>query len=144
MKIEGGGGAGPTSAPTRAASGPAPAFSPAGAQAGQGAAPASGLGRMGATPSLDALIALQESPGPTERKRRAVRRAGRLLDVLDQVKLTLLDGLAPDVALLNLASAVGDQRSETDDPALEGVLDEIETRAMVELAKAEVARANAA
>jgi len=144
MKIEGGGGAAPTSAPARAAGGSAPAFAPAAAQAGQGAAPAAGLGRMGATPSLDALIALQEAPGPLERKRRAVRRAGRLLDVLDQVKLTLLDGGTADAALLNLTRAVGDQRSETDDPALEGVLDEIETRAMVELAKAEMARTNAA
>jgi hypothetical protein len=36
---------------------------------------------------------------------------------------------------------VRDSRSGTEDPALEGVLDEIETRAAVELAKSEMARA---
>jgi hypothetical protein len=90
--------------------------------------------------SLEALLALQEAPGPLERRRRAVRRAGRLLDVLDAVKLSLLDGESPEAALIALTGALADQRSKTDEEALEGVLDEIETRALVEQAKAEVAR----
>ena len=75
-----------------------------------------------------------------ERKRRAVRRAGKLLDILDSVKISLLEGGEPSAMLNQLKLAVGENRAEVDDPGLDGVLDEIETRAAVELAKQEVAR----
>lgn len=90
--------------------------------------------------SVDALLALQDVGGPTERKRRAVSRAGRLLDVLDDVKIGLLSGEISGDDLGRLQQAIRDQRDQTDDPKLEAVLDEIETRAAVELAKLE--RAN--
>jgi hypothetical protein len=85
--------------------------------------------------SIDALLALQSVGTPLERRRRAVGRAGRILDLLDQMKVSLLEGaLTPD-SLGHLVGAVREQRDRTDDPRLEGVLDEIETRAAVELAK---------
>lgn len=97
--------------------------------------------RAGATAgvgSLDALLALQELDGPLERRKRSVRRAGRILDELDGMKLALLgDEAAAPGALAKLQKAVGDERARTDDPGLEGVLDEIEVRAAVELAKRE-------
>ena len=86
-------------------------------------------------------MAMQEVGTPMERRRRAVNRAGRLLDVLDDLKLGMLEGGATTATLETLARAVREQRSSTDDVGLEGVLDEIETRAAVELAKLEVARA---
>ncbi len=90
--------------------------------------------------SVDALLALQETEGPVERKKRAVRRAGRLLDVLDEVKLAILgEGQGP-VALQKLAQAAREERAQTDDTRLEEVLNEVETRAAVELAKAEMSR----
>jgi hypothetical protein len=93
-----------------------------------------------ALPIFDAILALQEVGGPLERRRRAVRRAGRLLDVLDGVKLNLLSGEVSAADLDSLKSAIRDQRDQTDDVGLEGVLDEIETRAAVELAKLECAK----
>jgi hypothetical protein len=90
--------------------------------------------------SVDALIALQEVDGPLERRRRAVRRAGRILDVLDDVKLALLDGAMPPAALRSLDAAVKAEQVETDDPGLSSILREIETRAAVELAKLEMAQ----
>jgi hypothetical protein len=91
--------------------------------------------------SLDALIALQEVGGPLERRRKAVRRAGQILDVLDELKLDLLDGGIPPSRLDRLLGAVRLERGEADDPHLRVLLDEIETRAVVELAKLEMARA---
>lgn len=85
--------------------------------------------------SIDALLALQAVGDPTERKRRAVGRASRILDVLDEVKVALIDGAVTSDSLDRLLVAVRDQREGTDDPKLEGVLDEIEIRAAVELAK---------
>jgi len=90
--------------------------------------------------SLDALIALQEVDGPLTRRKRAVSRAGRLLDALDQIKLALIDGEPSAETLQRLAAAVREERDGADDPALQALLDQIETRAVVELAKLEVAR----
>lgn len=90
--------------------------------------------------SVDALIALQDVGGPLERRRRAVGRAGRILDVLDEVKLALIDGEVSGRDLERLMRAVREERMATDDGALEGVLNEIETRAAVELAKLEQAK----
>lgn len=117
-------------------------FAPAGAGESREAAATVMAGGVAAA-TLDALIALQSTPTALERRRRAVKRAGRLLDVLDDVKLSLLDGGNPMVALERLRGAVREQRDETEDARLEGVLDEIETRAAVELAKQEMSRAAA-
>lgn len=89
--------------------------------------------------SVDALLALQDVGGPLERRRRAVGRAGRILDVLDSVKLKLLEGALETDDLVRLQQVLRDQRNATDDSALEAVLDEVETRAAVELAKLEQA-----
>ncbi|CAN7357307.1 flagellar assembly protein FliX [Phenylobacterium sp. LjRoot219] len=103
------------------------------------AAPSAGVNRTAGVMGVDALLALQDVGGPLERKRRAVRRAGRILDVLDEVKLALLDGGLSLGQLDRLRRAVRDERDLTDDPGLEGVLDEIELRAAVEIAKLEQA-----
>ena len=95
-------------------------------------------GGVGGVNSLDALIALQQVEGPLERRRRAVNRAGRILDVLDEVKLSMLAGDDETATLDKLGKAVREERSVTEDPNLEGVLDEIETRAAVEMAKREM------
>lgn len=89
---------------------------------------------------LGALLALQETGGPLERRRRAVSRAGRILDVLDEVKLALVTGELSLSQLERLTRAVREERAATEDAALEDVLNEIETRAAVELAKLEMAR----
>jgi hypothetical protein len=89
--------------------------------------------------SLDALIALQEVDGPLGRRRRAIGRAGRLLDELEGLKLALLDGEIGEDGLKRLADAVREQREATSDPRLEALLDQIEARAAVELAKLETA-----
>ncbi len=88
---------------------------------------------------VEALLALQDVGGPLERKRRAVRRAGRILDVLDEIKVALLEGALSSADLDRLRRAVRDERERTEDPALEAVLDEIELRAAVEVAKLEAA-----
>ena len=51
--------------------------------------------------------------------------------------MALLGGELSQAQLDRLSRAVREQRSATEDPKLEAVLDEIETRAAVELAKLE-------
>ena len=55
---------------------------------------------------MDALLALQEVDGPLERRRRAVRRGGRLLDALDAVKLALLGDGEHSVSLDKVISTM--------------------------------------
>ena len=124
----------------RSAGAAAGGFAPIGAP---GASDVSGPASVsGAHPvaSLEALIALQEVGGPLERRRRAVRRAGGILDALDGLKLELLEGALTAGAIESLSRAVREQRSATEDPRLEALLDEVEIRAAVELAKIQVAK----
>jgi hypothetical protein len=104
---------------------------------GNQAAPAALARGVSGVGSVDALLALQEVDEPLGRKRRAVKRAGKLLDILDQLKLTLLVGDPGMADVQRLAAAVREERGATGDPGLESVLDQIETRAAVELAKME-------
>jgi len=112
-------------------------------EAGEAAAPAASARAeaLGAINSLDVLLALQETLSPTERRRRAVRRAGKILDALDALKLSLLDGEPTATELQSLQTAVKEARAETEDPALEGLLEQIEIRAAVELAKRDMTEA---
>jgi hypothetical protein len=83
---------------------------------------------------LDTLLALQSVDMPAERRKKAVQRGKTMLDLLDSMKLGVLDGSLSPEMLESLSTAVS-QREPTDDPALEGIMAEIELRAEVELAK---------
>jgi hypothetical protein len=85
--------------------------------------------------TVSALLALQGIEDPLTRRKRAMGRASRILDMLDDLKVAMLEGAASPATLDNLAKAVREERAATDDPRLEDVLNEIETRAAVELAK---------
>jgi hypothetical protein len=91
--------------------------------------------------TVSALLALQGVEDPLQRRKRAMGRASRLLDILDDLKVAMLEGRASPATLDNLARAVREQRESTDDPGLNDVLNQIETRAAVELAKLKAARA---
>jgi hypothetical protein len=97
--------------------------------------PAAGLR---AVASVDALIALQGVETPTERRKRAVRRGRNALDVLDGLKLALLDGNLDPSILGRLKSAADGLKDGSGDEGLDAVLAEIELRVEVELAKAAI------
>ena len=91
--------------------------------------------------TVSTLLALQGVEDPLNRRKRAMGRASRLLDILDDLKVAMLEGRAAPSTLDNLARAVREQREATDDPQLNDVLNQIETRAAVELAKLGAVRA---
>ncbi len=143
MRVSGPTGPSPTGGarPSRAQS--AGGFAPVAPEGASDAGALSGASGVTSVASLEALIALQDVGGPLERRRRAAARGGRLLDALEALKVGLLQGEVTAVTAEQLAKAAREQRELTDDPRLEGLLDEIETRAAVELAKLEMARAAA-
>jgi hypothetical protein len=139
MKVNGPRAGGPVSGSGGAKRADAGGFAPAGLDGARDPVSVARAAATSGVSSVDALLALQETLSPLERRRRAVARAGRVLDLLDAVKLAILDGEISGESLERLRQSLAETRAATDDPKLEGVLDEIETRAAVELAKREVA-----
>jgi hypothetical protein len=93
-------------------------------------------GSLRSISTLDALMALQGVEDPTERKKRAVAKGRNALDVLDTLKLGLLDGSIDGSTLARLKVAGEGLTDTTGDPGLDTVLGEIDLRVAVELAKA--------
>jgi hypothetical protein len=84
---------------------------------------------------IDALMALQGLEDPTERRKQAVRRGRVALDALDELKVGLLGGMLSQATLSKLQSAAGFLKGSSGDDSLDAVLDEIELRVEVEIAK---------
>ncbi len=95
----------------------------------------------GAAPlaALDSILALQEMEDSTEGRSRGLKYGKSLLDALDDVRDGLLAGGIPRETLANIANNLAARQDQFTDPKLKGVLDEIELRARVELAKLEMA-----
>ena len=89
------------------------------------------------------MIAAMQAAAADERRRKATGRGNRLLDLLDGMRHEMLAGELSRSTVSRLAAAVGEARVEADDPGLAEVLDAIELRAAVELAKHEAALAAA-
>ena len=95
----------------------------------------------GAAPvqGVDALLAVQEFEESTTggRNARAKQWGGEVLDRLEAIRLGLLAGGIPVNELQNIANLVTKHRETVNDPRLQEIIDEIELRARVELAKHE-------
>ncbi len=83
---------------------------------------------------VDSLLALQEMDDPLTGRRRAVSRGYDLLDQLEGLKMDLLAGRVGAERLERLVGML-ERRFQSDDPALEAMVDDIELRVKVELAK---------
>ena len=84
---------------------------------------------------VDALLALQGMPDPVAGRAKAARRARDMLDLLDDLRAGMLEGQVSRSTLNSLTALVNEQREDFVDPGLSAVLDEVDLRARVELAK---------
>jgi hypothetical protein len=99
------------------------------------AAPEGVSGVLGVGGVLAAQAVVEEgTPDFKERQRRA-RRGTEILDRLEDVRRGLLAGAVPKDRLAELARMVREKRERGADPVISRLLDEIELRAEVELAK---------
>jgi hypothetical protein len=94
---------------------------------------------IAAVGGIGALLGAQEVSEHEVRKRKAVRQGRVTLEALEQLRDALLIGTLPLSTLTRLEALVAEERGRTNDPVLQQILDEIELRAAVELAKLEVA-----
>jgi hypothetical protein len=88
--------------------------------------------------ALDSILTLQSMEDSTDGRSKGLKHGEQLLDMLDQVRDGLLAGGIPRATLNRLANAVTRRQENFADPRLQQVLDEIELRAHVELAKLEM------
>jgi len=93
-------------------------------------------GVVGVT-ALSALLGAQEVDEDGERasRRQLAQRGADLLDKLEEIRRDILAGAVPRERLENLAQSLRQRRVQVTDPRLMEIIDEIELRAAVEIAK---------
>lgn len=108
---------------------------------------ASQAGPAGATTTtksiamVDSLLAAQSVEDPTARaaRKRARERGASVLDELEKIRMGLLSGTLTVGHMIDIADVVASHREKISDPRLTAIMDEIDLRAQVELAKMRVA-----
>ena len=90
---------------------------------------------------VDALLAIQGAEDPTQgsARKRMRARADSLLGALDKLRDSLLSGNLTVGDMIDVADVVASHREKITDPGLTSIMDEIDLRAQVELAKMRVA-----
>jgi hypothetical protein len=87
--------------------------------------------------ALSALLGAQEVEEDGERasRRKLAERGADILDKLEEIRRDILAGGVPRERLENLAQMLHQRRAHVTDPRLIEIIDEIELRAAVEIAK---------
>ncbi len=95
----------------------------------------------GAIARIDVLLAAQASEDPTERaaRGRMKKRGDQILRTLDKLRIGILTGTLTVGNLIDVADVVASHREKLNDPELVGILDEIDLRAQIEVAKMRMA-----
>ncbi len=104
-----------------------------------------GASEAGSAPpvaDVGSLLIAQAMEDPTERKarKRMRERADKLLGTLDGVQKGLVTGQLSTGQMDDVKRALAERRERIVDPKLTEILDEVELRAHVELAKMELAK----
>lgn len=93
---------------------------------------------VGALGGVGGLLGINEVNEHEMRRRKAVKKGRFTLEALEQLRNGLLMGSVPLSLLRNLERLVAEERDTVDDPLLLSILDDIELRAAVEMAKLEM------
>lgn len=88
----------------------------------------------------DSLLSIQNVDDPAQRaaRQRMTMRADRILDELDRIRVLILTGQVTIGDMIGIADMVARHRERVTDPQLTAILDEIDLRAQIELAKMRV------
>jgi len=105
-----------------------------GAAAAEGPGAVSGAQAVGSVDAVLAAQAVDDDAGAGAR-RQAKAYGELLLDQLDQIRDAILVGAVAKEKLVEIAQVMRARRQQVDDPKLQEILDEIELRAEVEIAK---------
>lgn len=95
--------------------------------------------RIAAPKAVDNLLLVETSTEAPNRSKQAIENGAELLDRLDDIRLGLLTGAIPRDRLATLADMLSREREVVKDRRLKAILDEIDLRVRVELAKLGIA-----
>lgn len=97
-----------------------------------------GAAVTGSIARVDALLSVQGAESPTERaaRKRMQVRGEDILKELDRLRLGILTGNTTLGQVIDIADVVASHRERINDPKLTAILDEIDLRAQIEIAKA--------
>lgn len=101
-----------------------------------------GADQVAATTTVSNLLAAQEVSADAHHRNAVIREGEFTLDTLEKLRRQLLSGAVPLNTLAEIKGRIKRQKQNILDPHLRQIMDEIELRASVELAKLEVALAN--
>ena len=87
--------------------------------------------------ALDAIVPIDSAAVEEQHKNLAKGRAVFILDRLEDIRQGLLLGAISQAGLQELARTISEARGEALDPKMSDILDDIELRAKIELAKLE-------
>lgn len=87
--------------------------------------------------TVESILSVQEVPDASDGRSRGLARqyGDDILDRLDSLRRDVLLGATSKEKLADLAHALRARQGQTDDPQLKAIIDEIELRAQVEIAK---------
>ncbi len=88
--------------------------------------------------SVESMLAIQEVSDDELTRRKAVREGFDALEALEEWRHALLMGSLSESQIRHIHQTVHAQKSRCTDPELQAVLDDIELRTAVELAKLEM------
>lgn len=100
-----------------------------------GAGAAAGVTGLSGVSGISALLGIQEVDDATQRASKGKKRASQLLEQLDDVRMGLITGVLSKDQLVRLSNMVQSEKQSVEDPRLAEILDDIDLRARVELAK---------
>lgn len=91
--------------------------------------------------NVDALLMVQGADDPAQgaSRKRLRQRAGVILEELDKIRMAMLSGRLTIGHMIDIADVIASHREKIIDPGLTAIMDEIDLRAQVELAKMRVA-----
>ncbi len=99
-------------------------------------APATGASMAAhATTSVGAILALQQTDDATTGRKRAMQRATDLLSELEEIRRSMILGALPVPRLQAIAARLARKETGFIDPVLQQIVEDIELRVAVELAK---------
>jgi len=109
-----------------------------------GTGAASEASEVASTANLSSLLALQEISEEERRKQKLVKQGKNMLDTLETLRQKLLIGEIPQHLLGDLERSLSVQKEGIIDPQLLSLIEDIELRVAVELAKLEMSFASRA
>lgn len=109
-----------------------------------GAEQAAGTQAPSSIAMVDVLLSVQGADDPAQRaaRKRMVGRADNILELLDNIRLSLLTGQLTVGQVIDIADIIASHRERVVDPRMTAVLDEIDLRAQIEIAKMRIALDN--